>query len=132
MKSNDPAQAGRGNGVRLLTDAQSRPCLQPDSSSCGSSEALLTPTPLLPGGEGINLSVGVPGAALVPRLPRAIVFRPSGALGFGSLRSHIDERKNSAVAGHRATNANSTRHPPSVEVASLAAPLFVMKVFNVQ
>src|SRR3974390_3177396 len=27
---NDPAQAGRGNGVRLPTDAQSRPCLQPD------------------------------------------------------------------------------------------------------
>jgi hypothetical protein len=26
---NAPAQAGRGNSVRLLTDAQSRPCLQP-------------------------------------------------------------------------------------------------------
>src|ERR1700690_1595250 len=27
---NAPAQAGRGNGARLLTDAQSRPCLKPD------------------------------------------------------------------------------------------------------
>jgi hypothetical protein len=27
---NDPAQAGRASDVRLLTDARSRPCLQPD------------------------------------------------------------------------------------------------------
>jgi hypothetical protein len=30
MPPNDPAQAGRASDVRLLTDARSRPCLQPD------------------------------------------------------------------------------------------------------
>jgi hypothetical protein len=39
----------------------------------------------------MNFWGGVPGAALVPRLPRADIFRPFRALGFGSLRSHIDE-----------------------------------------
>src|SRR5437899_5655716 len=41
-KANDPAQAGRGIGDRLLTGAQFRPCLQPDGwassisrNSCG-------------------------------------------------------------------------------------------------
>lgn len=27
---NDPAQAGRANGVQLPTETQSRPCLEPD------------------------------------------------------------------------------------------------------
>ena len=39
----------------------------------------------------MKLRGAIPGAALVPRLPRAIIFRPSGALELGSLRSHIDE-----------------------------------------
>ena len=30
MLSNDPAQAGRGNGARLPTETRSRPCLEPD------------------------------------------------------------------------------------------------------
>jgi hypothetical protein len=29
MTANDPAQAGRACDVRLLTNARSRPCLQP-------------------------------------------------------------------------------------------------------
>jgi hypothetical protein len=32
---NDPAQAGRANGSRLLTDTRTRPCLQPDGSTSG-------------------------------------------------------------------------------------------------
>ncbi len=39
----------------------------------------------------MKLGGGVPGAALVPRLTRAIVFCPSGARGFCSLRSNMDE-----------------------------------------
>jgi hypothetical protein len=30
LMPNTPAQAGRGNDVRLQTEAQSRPCLKPD------------------------------------------------------------------------------------------------------
>jgi hypothetical protein len=44
-----------------------------------------------------NLGAVYPGLRFAP--PRAITFRPFGTLGFGSLRSRIDERTASGAAG---------------------------------
>jgi hypothetical protein len=48
-------------------------------------------------GEGNNIWSGVPGAAL--RLPRATIFSPSGAIEFGSLRSHAEEGQRERFMG---------------------------------
>jgi hypothetical protein len=51
----------------------------------------------------------VPGAALVPRLPRAVIFRPFRTLGFGSLRSHRDRGRPRRDSGCRTEDRESIK-----------------------
>src|ERR1041385_5844298 len=75
MLPNLPAQAGRGDDVRLLTEVRSRPCLQPTCSTLFSYSALVKIGPA-PGAEPDSIHAAVAFCSSTQLLAAGFAPRP--------------------------------------------------------